>query len=268
VFRNHQPLAALLSCALLAASPARAADDMKLYDNFNVQDLDPVKWPGYQERVREVTGKKLRLKARDYASTANDIETTGTSHSQLLAKPNKLTAIRATIRVNAIEMEACATNPAISQVRARVLGQFFNTGIPTPGSSLNDVSAQLRVYRVSNSADPANTLRVAGLVVQCNDADCIDTTQIGTASLGTVTIGGDVTVEMEWDKAGSRFLFSRDGGTPAAVNYAVLDGSPAGEPLALIGVRNFVLNCTASPRPSGMIDATFDNVYVNKAAVP
>lgn len=246
---------------------AWAAEPFKAYENFNSPVINPAKWPGQAERVREIVGKKLRLMARDYGSDASDAGTVGTSWSHVMSHDTSLNAIRATVTVNRVEAEACPGNTAPTEVRARIYGAFFNVATPNI-TSVNDVTAQVRVIRRSNSTDPAGVLRIEGVVNLCHDENCLSATTLGQASLGTVRLGSPVQLQLVWEKSRNRFLFSRDGGRAKVVRYTQPDASPAGNPIPLLGLRQVVANCTADRRPRGMVDASFDNVYLNRSAAP
>ena len=60
---------ALNVCA--ASGPALAAEKYTLYDNFQATDIDPARWQD-AERVRSVTGDKLRLMQRYWGATDTD----------------------------------------------------------------------------------------------------------------------------------------------------------------------------------------------------
>jgi hypothetical protein len=167
------------------------------------------------------------------------------------------------------EADACVSNPSvIGSARARIYGEFFNAGPKVAGSSLNDVQAQVRIVRNSNSTDPAGTFVVEGRVFLCSDAACAATTSLGAVALGTTTAGTPTRVELQWDKPNKRFLFTRDGNAAVPVSYTVSDNDTPGTPAALVGLRLITPNCTDAARPSSVVDAKFDNVYVNKSAAP
>lgn len=262
-------LAAGLSIAATALPAAgQALEPFKTYDNFNAAALDRTLWPGYPERVREIRGNALRLAARDYGGTTSDVGTLGTSTTQNLLDPTAIRQLRAKITVNAIDAQPCVANPSPNEPRARIYGDFFNIGTPTPGSQLNNVTAQVRVLRRSDSIDPPGVLRVEGIVYLCGDTPCLAVTPLALVDLGTAMLGQPVLAALAWDPARDRFLFQRDGAPAVPAGYTVPDSSPSGSPNVHIGVRNAVPNCTAAPAPWGYVDATFDDVAVNRSAAP
>ena len=122
--------------------------------------------------------------------------------------------------------------------------------------------------RSSNSTDPPGVLRVVAVVIHCHDVDCSDRTFLSVTPLGTVTTGQWVKLLMQWDQANHQFIFQRGSQTPVIVPYLVSDTAELGIQSKDLEVVQFVANCTAAPRPVGMVDALFDNVFVNQSAQP
>jgi len=254
---------------LLSAGSAQALEPLRSYDNFGSPPLDPARWTT-AERVIEIERGALRLMQRNWSSTAADTGSTPFSWSENLTDPAAVTALKAKITVHALEANACAGNTATALARARIAGAFFNAGTPTPGSAVGDVLAQVRLVRASNSTDPAGVLRVQGIASICGDAPCNATTPIGsTVDLGTVNIGQATTVQLQWDQPAKTFLFTRiDTGASGAVVYTVGDGTSPSSPFKQLGTRMEVPNCQTGAPVSGLVDASFDNVAVNRSAAP
>ena len=252
----------------LSAPAAFAAEPFKLYDKFSDRPLDPGRWLG-GERARSIKGGALHLMQRDWSSDAANVGVTTTNWGVNFAEPATITQMRARIVVDALEANACPGNGTVGDARVRIIGGFFNTGEAIAGSQVNDVTAQVRLARLSNSADPAGLLRVEGVVIHCTTADCAAGFAIGNiVDLGTVAIGTATTVQLEWDQGGQSFRFSRDGGRQAGtVGYAESGLNPPGVLFRQLSTRLNVPNCMAGPL-SGFADAKFDNVYVNQTARP
>lgn len=259
---------AALAAGMLAAAAVHAAEPFKLYDKFDDKPLDAARW-AEGERARFIKGGGLHLMQRSWGTAAADFGSTSANWSQSFTHPGDITDIRARVTVKAMETRACPTNPAIADARARLIGGFFNVGTPTPGSQVGDVTAQVRLLRASNSADAPGLLRVQGLVLLCTTADCAGGVTVGNiVDLGTVAIGTPTTVQMQWDKAAKTFSFARDGGAYAGtVGYAQNDDSPPGVMFRQLSTRLNLPNCQSAPRVEGLIDARFDNVFVNQSAV-
>jgi len=139
-----------------------------------------------------------------------------------------------------------------------------------PGSKVNDVTAQAKVTRYSDSTDPAGVLRVQGVVALCTNADCSSVTPIGSnVDLGTVNVGQAVVLQMTWDKPNKTFSFSRDNGAiGGSVVYTQNDLNAPSSSVRLLSTRMDLANCKTGGVVPGMVDASFDNVFVNASATP
>ena len=264
-------VAAALACALPLA-PACAAEPFKVVDKFSAGSIDQSLWLNV-ERTRAIRNGQLNLVERNYGPTAGDTGYAKSVWGNEFVNPNAIDELRAKVTVNALEVDARAANSSVGTSRARVDGSFFNVGTPVAGSQAGDVQVQLRVIRTSASTDPAGVLRIEGRADQCNAFDCSLYTQLGTnVQLGTVNVGEAVTLQLQWDQAGKQFVFTRDPGTAtaasAAIAYTVGDSAAPGYPYKEISVRTDVLACQSGPRTQGFVDASFDNVAVNKSAAP
>jgi hypothetical protein len=258
---------AVAAALLAAATQAAAIEPMAPYDSFAAPVIDRALW-AESERVRQTRNSSLNLVQRDWGSTASSTGLLTNNFGTNLANPGRVTQLRASLRVNAIEATGCAGNPAPTQVRARLVGSFFNTGQPVAGSQTGDAVAQVLVRRLSNSTQPAGVLDVIAVALVCQNSDCSQSTNLGPAvPLGTVPTGQAITVQMEWDKATRQFSFSRDAGAfIGSVGYTVSDTALPGSALMQLGTRTDVAACTAAPRPTGFVDATFDAVEFNRSA--
>ncbi|MEP7299910.1 MAG: hypothetical protein ABI699_00125 [Caldimonas sp.] len=264
-------LISAFAASLLSVPSVRALETFKVYDLFSTFPLDPERWAD-TERVRLITGDgSVRLMQRTWGTRSSDAGVTAQSWSTNFSNPATINEMKARITVNAIDVKTCASNPAVTESRARIIGGFFNVGTPTPGSQANDVIAQVRLSRASNSSDPAGLLHVQGILSLCVSADCNSASTIGNiVDLGTVKVGAPATVQIQWDQPGKTFHFARSGSTTAAgtVAYAQSDASPPSVLFRQLSTRVTLANCQSAPRVKGMVDAVFDNVYVNQSALP
>ena len=262
--------AAVLAALGVCASAVSALEPLKIYDRFEDKPLDPARWFEW-ERVREIRGAGvLRLMQRSWGLTASDSGLTFQNWNSSLTNALSVTALRARVNVTALETNACPSNPAIAQARARIAGTFFNVGTPTPGSQVGDALAQIRLTRFSNSTDPAGVLRVQGLLAICTSADCAAAGVVGNiVDLGTVAVGTPTVVQMQWDRGGKTFTFARDNGAfSGTVAYTDDDTSPPSSPFKHLGTRADLPNCQSAPPVSAQLDVKFDNVQVNQGALP
>jgi hypothetical protein len=255
--------------SLLAFAPgAQAIEPFKIYDRFSDKPIDPARWQD-TERIRVIKGGGLQLMQRTWGTADSDAGITAMNWSSNFANPQTITSIKARVTVNALEANACPSNPTAADSRARVIGGFFNVGVPTPGSQVGDAIAQVRLIRISNTTDPAGLLHVQGILSICTTADCAGASTVGNVvDLGTVTIGTAATVQLQWDKPGKTFYFSRDGAGSGTVAYAQSDANPPSSPFRQLSTRVNLPNCQSAPRVSGLVDAKFDNVSVNQSAIP
>jgi hypothetical protein len=267
----RSPLLLLAAVAATTTLPAQAAlESYGTYDLFpGSGPIDKTKWAAF-ERVRIVTGGALNLVQRDHGASGGDTGVLAQSWGDDLSAPGKITQLKATVKVNAFETTGCAANPSAGFVRARLLSTFFNTGNPIPGSFIGDVLVQARIGRFSNSQDAEGVLRVQGTAGVCTDANCQSTVALASnVDLGTVTVGQPVVLAIEWRKATKELVFNRDNGaTVGAMVYTVSDAAGPGRPLQSIGNRIDVPNCLSGPRTTGLMNASFDGVQINKAAKP
>lgn len=246
------------------------AEPLAVYENFDSDQINPARWStSTTERRIESSSGTLRLMQRDWAETGSNSGTAGRSHGLGLANGIRVSQLQATIRVTEYEAVGCnESGGAATNVRARLIGSFFNTGNRTSGSNVGDLAAQIKIQRDSNSADAANVLRVSGNIFICSDSTCSTSSFIGGAELGTINVGGTATLAMEWDKPGKRFVFIRDDGAfTGQVAYTQSDSAYPGAHFMSLGTRTDVANCTGSPRPRGLVDARFDQVKVNQSAI-
>ena len=257
---------------------AEALEPFKPYDTFEVGPVNPDKWVGFQsgtevrEAVRTIIqdseGRHLRIFDRSYGETASDAGASFGGFAFAFTNPSTITAIGATVQVRNFKSTGCPSNPNSTIVAADIFGEFFNVGTPIPGSRVDDVFAVVEALRFSNSTDPPDVLRVDAIVVHCHNFDCSDRTFLSVTPLGTVTKGQWVRLQMQWDQANHQFIFQRGKQAPVIVPYTVSDTAAPGFQLKDVEVVQLVANCTAAPRPVGMIDSLFDNVSVNQSAIP
>jgi hypothetical protein len=255
------------AAALLALPAAQALEPFAPYDKFSEKPLDPAHWVE-GEQVRTIRGAGLQLMQRKLGLAGSDTGLSFSNFNTNLTAPASVTALRARITVNGMEVNACASNPAPAQSRARIIGALFNVNAAaTPGSMVGDVTAQVRITRLSNSADPAGVLHVQGLALLCTSPDCSLGTVIGNiVDLGTVTIGTPTVVQYQWDKAAKTFHFSRDQAAYAGtVGYALSDAAPPSQAFHQLSTRLDLPNCMSGARVPGSVDAKFDNIAVNQS---
>jgi len=264
--RRYLIVLALAAQPLLAPG-VQATEPLRLYDKFSDRPLDPARWQE-AERARFIKGGGLHLMQRTWGDTSN-LNLTSFNWSEPFANPAPITTMRARVTVQSLETSACAGNGIVADSRARLIGGFFNIGTEpaTPGSMVNDVIAQLRIVRFSNSTDAPGVLRVQGVASICLSPDCGFASTLGNVvDLGTVAVGTATTLQLDWDQGGQTFRFTREG-VSGTVGYAFTGTNPPGLLFRQLATRVNAPNCAAE-RVSGMVDVKFDNVFVNSSAHP
>jgi hypothetical protein len=268
---------------------AEALEPLKLYDNFEQAPINSDKWFGSQfeapprfggsflELVRKTTPEEhhLRILSRSFGDTRF---TGGTSLSLFrlgFTHPDTITAIRSRVQVRNVESTGCpaSLNPIPTVATAQIFGFFFNTIATVPGNGTNDVIAGVQLQRRSDSTDPPDILEISYSVNLCLDPDCVGISPLGGGVLGTVKTGEWVRLLLQWDRLKHRFIFQRDRETPGVVRYqegglSFSDAAAPGIQLKTLGADHFIPTCATDLRPVGMVDALFDNVFVNQRALP
>lgn len=212
----------------VVGGPAFALESSVLCDDFASTTLDGNRWSAV-ERVRQVDASAMQSVRRDWGLTTSDAGSQSISWSEGVTRHGRITQLRASVRVTAVDLAGCAPNPAPTQARDRVLATFFNSGNRVPGSLVGDVLAQIIVNRASDSADAPGVLRVDASLFMCDSSDCnTGGTSLGSASLGTTSVGATRHVQVERDKANKQMLLSRDQGTPTATTYTADDSTSPG----------------------------------------
>jgi hypothetical protein len=256
--------------------PARSApNSMVLYDDFNSRRLDPAKWFGgggsdpTLDVVRRTNEGRLRLLNRAYAGTDSDSASRFGIVFVGFTQPSAITSVQTTVRISGSAVEGCSTNPTSGVTAAQIFGTFFNAGTPAPNSHLNDVAVAIDIARQSDSTDPKDVFQINAAVLLCQTtADCSEVTVLNAHNLGSVARKAPVTIRVQWQPDSDRFVFQRDSEPEVFSPYLVSDTFPPGFANKLLGAYNVVPNCTTERRPTGSMDVTFDNVYVNQSAAP
>lgn len=262
----------------LAGSPA-APKALVLYDDFRAPRIDPAKWEGMwgdftdlREAVREIRSPTsvlrvngyLRVALRSYANTWDDTGSLGGPFGLPFANAAALNEVAFTVTVRAAEAVGCPANPGLAAAVAEFRGFFFNDGTGTAGAE-GDILAAITVNRFAPDTGP---LWVSGFVSRCDDQYCSSQTMLGVADLGQVSLGQPVRLRLKWDQASHQFVFQMNSDPELATSYGVSDTAPPSGPNKYIGLTRVLPNCTSAPRPTAMIDAAFDDVFVNAPPPP
>jgi hypothetical protein len=156
--------------------------------------------------------------------------------------------------VSKAALVGCESNPNTgTSAWAGFVGRFFNYSFYQNGEQ--DVEARVSV--TADSTDPTAPLRVDG------SYESGDGLFYNSQTLGYVGIGQTAKLRLKWDRANHQFIYQLNNNQPVDLLYGLADyWNPAVQVKALWVARG-VPHCSSSPIPSAMMDAYFDNVYVN-----
>lgn len=260
--------AAFVACGATAQTWAQNTpqiSSLTLYDNFDRQFINPLKWfsqwqcgsPSVMECDRDIYNGRLRLRVRSYG-TNSDNEGRQDGISQLYLTAAAATDISADVIVQSTTARACAANANDAHGQALLFGNFFNGG---GGTFTDDVTAFLQLDR--SYSFPVGLVDVGGfLQYQGQFFDNVD--------LGFIRIGELVRIELKWDRPNHRFiirLFRPSTGTTSEqyMPYALSDVTPAVFPYKALSGRSFSPNCTSGVTFADM-SVLFDNVRTDATA--
>ena len=238
-----------------------------LYDDFNGSRIDPNKWNdwmatfGTLESVRELSppyqgqgnNGRLHMFQRAYSWTGNDDGIEYGWIGLFFAKnPAAINELSFTVAVNGATATDCQSNPsASSSVWVGFVGRFFNYGAGQDDSQ--DVDTRITLTRVS--ADVGSPLTVTAGYGSGVASD--------ERTLGFISLGQTAKLRVKWDQANHQFIFQLNNNPVVLVAYGNLAASPPVNPLKAFWEGRGVPHCTTNPTGSIMMDAYFDNVYVN-----
>jgi hypothetical protein len=241
---------------VLGGAHGRTQEPLALYDDFSSPRIDPDRWIGggggdpSLDVVRRVRFGELRLFNRSYAQTDSNLGSRLGQVAAAFTNQRAITAIQATVRVDALATRACSANETAGRAFAQLFGSYFNSATPIPNSHLNDVAAIVDITRSSDSLDPPNVLRINAGVLLCSTPQCSDGTTLAGSPLGTVAAGVPVTIRVQWEPANDRFVFQRGNRPAVFALYTVSDVAPAGNPNKILAVNASVPNCAVTRRPA------------------
>jgi hypothetical protein len=262
----------LVSLLYLLSVPVYALERLVPYDDFNAAHIDPDKWFGFEsagpgtEAIRQLQDQRLSLVYRSYGKTDSDSGNPRNDSFLALRNSAAVTALQATVQVNDAAATGCSSNPEATLATAGLLGFFFNTATPTPGSSENGVVAFIGIARASDAKDPPDVFGAVSIVFHCTNADCTAGSELHVKELGPVKRGEMARLRVQWERNNHQFIFQRDDNPEVVAPYTVSDTAPPGAQFKALYTMHLVPNCTVTPRPVAFIEALFDDVMVNESA--
>lgn len=238
-----------------------------LYDDFNGPRIDPSKWDdwtqsaGIREAVRElsplyqgqINNGRLHIFQRAYSWTGND---DGASYGWLGLQFTNPSVVETsfTVAVNGATLSECQSNPSSSSSAwAGFVGRYFNFAGQQNDSQ--DVEAGIALFR--ESTDTGTSLRVQAHISSG------DGTVNSYQTLGSVRLGQTAKLRVKWDQPNHQFVFQLNCNPAVSMSYNVSDTFPPVTQIKAFWVGQGTPNCTTKPPGSAMMDAYFDNVYVN-----
>jgi hypothetical protein len=236
----------------------------ELYEDFNQKWLNPAKWqPMYPncwgnvlECVREVRDGKLRLLVRNFGDTKSDSDIQFSESEVYFVDPNAVTSITADMNVR-FHGIGCATNDTDrTHTQVQLGGWFFNMGT---GSPEDDMVVWLIIW--IDTIDPI--IRASVYWGRPWPGPAIN------VPLADYPIGTQLTGMLKWDRVNHRFIGrtkvkGHEGpGEQVVIQYSEPDVMPPATPLKALQASQHTLNCT-SAKTNGQVEATFDNVIVNR----
>lgn len=256
--------ATLLTCASHAGS-------LPLYDDFSGGAISTDLWQE-GENVRNVDSKgRLVMAKYAFGAGTSSLGTSslGTSFDTFNLSMTDFAVAKgmsAVITATGYRLDSCPGSPAVSNSRARLIGAFFNVrpGGPVMGDQTGDVLAQVYLRRYANSQDGADVFQVSGMVTQCNNFDCSNSTVISSAALGNTTLNTAETLRIDWNQKKKLFNFTRGSNPAVSASYgSLVDTTPPARQFNNVSIRTEVANCPAPIRVKAGMSALFDKVSIS-----
>lgn len=264
------------------------AQTLAIYDDFNTgSSIDPLRWRGFEqattngvintEATRRIVADELQIALTTHGGTGSDTGSTGDGRNRLLINhpvlvdgTPRITVLQATVRVNRATVEDCSASDTATRARAQLLAFFFNdgTGNVTPGDLTGDILAGVQLQRDSRADDT-----IVAFLSRCTNANCASASVLKFAVFTrTWTAGVAEVLTVKWQPANNRFLLTARSGPNTETQILTYDDIPLSDGASPKGfvkdlrVANTVANCSTGS-VGATIDARFDNVRINAAAV-
>ena len=166
------------------------------YDQFPGPLFDPQKWETSWEFVREIQNNQLVSKTAAYGSTVQN--------RLYFKNPEAITYFEADVTVNEVDGNYGPIAPdLVAHPQAGLLGVYYNDGTGTTGSSVGDVSAQVRLR------PEGGQLISEWRVVKYTAPDASAWTVLLEKTLSSsLTLGSSYKLSINWDQTNRRLTFS------------------------------------------------------------
>lgn len=246
-----------------------ASAQSTLYDDFSGKELNADQWISQQsgsgglELIRQPLLGKLVMLHRVTGDTSTSIGQRQSRNELRFRNGSGINTVKFEIKVKDFAVLGCeAPGSTISRSLAGFFSALFNDGSSmNSGDLTGDVGAFIFLYRTSDSADPADLLRVEAGMIRCASINCSTVEDIGLLDLGSVAKNETVSLWLSWEAAENRVRFQKNNEPIQAVNYSQADVISRG--FRVLEVRGEAANCNIGMRPFAKITAVFDNIFVN-----
>jgi hypothetical protein len=166
-----------------------------LYDDFSGKELNADQWISQQsgsgglELIRQPLLGKLVMSHRVTGDTSTSIGQRESRNELKFRNGSGINTVKFEIKVKDFAVLGCeAPGSGISRSLAGFFSALFNDGSSTNSGDLTgDVGAFIFLYRTSDSADPADLLRVEAGMVRCASINCSTVEDIGILDLNQST---------------------------------------------------------------------------------
>ena len=284
--------------ALLPPQPV-GAQTLATYDTFTSEEMDGDRWTGAEHVIRygspptgwsnqierqwthhpefsvvnsrvdrRVVGGALRLLLSSRGGTHDNTMAPGHGRLGVSAKPaDEVTRIQARVTVNAADAQPCRA-AGESRVRAQLYLDIARD---------SELATRLMFVTLSLERSSFGGNRIIAVLSRCLDAaDCFAVEDLDwVVFTRSWTLGSAHTLTVTHQPANDRVVFAVAGGGVPAESRALRYPAPTELPVqqAALRVETSPANCPAdggspSERVEAMMDARFDNVRLNAAAVP
>lgn len=298
-------LAAVAAGMWLMSAVALPAQTTGIYDDFAPELIDPLKWRGAHEMAmkdfdkppdtgewldsrqtpvnlintesrREIVDvddgpgidRRLRLQLQTRSGSAGSRSRLGEVRNLLRINDAALrdgvpviNILRASVTVRSALPEQCGfADAGFNSAVATLRGSFFNNGTSTgPGDLTGDVIAGINIRQASRRGRT-----IWAFISRCDTPACVFTSEFASTKLGTWTPNVATVATIRWDPANNRFLFRASGFPGQSLAYSQDDTHAPRVLVKELGVITGVWECGVNVA----IDALFDNVEINAAALP
>jgi hypothetical protein len=291
-------LAVASALALLPPRPA-AAQTLTTYDTFNSEQMDGDRWTGTEHVIRygspsagwsnqierqwthhpefsvvntrvdrRAAGGQLRLLLGTRGGTHDNTMAPGHGRLDVSAKPaDEVTRIQARVTINTADVQPCRA-AGESRVRAQLYLDVARD---------SELATRLMFVTLSLERSSFGGNRIIAVLSRCLDAaDCFAVEDLDwVVFTRSWTLGSAHTLTVTHQPANERVVFAVSGGGIPTESRPLSYPAPTALPVQQVALRveTSPANCPAddgspSERVEAMMDARFDNVRLNAAAVP